>query len=105
MATKESRREPFEKLYARLEQEVEKLERGGLSLDEAIAVYESGMRLARQCQELLDEAELKITKLRESFADVPHRANGALARDSGEPTEDYEYVADEEFAAADDADI
>lgn len=101
MAPKESRREPFEKLYARLEQEVEKLERGGLSLDEAIAVYESGMQLARQCQELLDEAELKITKLRESFADVPQRANGAVARDGGDALEDYEYVADEEFAESD----
>ena len=60
----------FEDLYGQLEQSVEKLEQGGLSLEAAIALYEEGMRLARQCQERLDEAEQKITKLKESFASV-----------------------------------
>ena len=32
------------------------------------ALYEEGMELAKQCQGLLDGAELRITKLRESFA-------------------------------------
>ncbi len=60
----------FEELYARLEQSVGKLEQGGLSLEESIALYEEGMLLARQCQDRLDEAEQKITKLKESFASV-----------------------------------
>jgi exodeoxyribonuclease VII small subunit len=60
----------FEELYARLEQSVGKLEHGGLSLEEAIALYEEGMTLARQCQERLDDAEQKITKLKESFANI-----------------------------------
>lgn len=60
----------FEDLYGQLEHSVEKLEQGGLSLEEAMALYEEGMRLARQCQERLDEAEQKITKLKESFASV-----------------------------------
>ena len=73
--------ETFEQLYARLEATVGKLEAGGLSLEDAIAVYEEGMTLARQCQQRLDEAEQKVTKLKESFANIPPRPdlNGATA--------------------------
>ena len=60
--------EPFEELYRRLEETVEQLEKGGLSLEQSIALYEQGMELAKRCQEVLDKAELRITKLRESFA-------------------------------------
>lgn len=62
------RDEPFEELYRRLEQTVEKLERGGLSLEESIELYEQGMERAKRCQSILDAAELRITKLRDSFA-------------------------------------
>jgi exodeoxyribonuclease VII small subunit len=61
--------EPFEQLYANLEETVEKLEKGGLSLEDSIALYEQGMELAKRCQTMLDDAELRITKLRESFAE------------------------------------
>jgi exodeoxyribonuclease VII small subunit len=84
---------PFEALYARLEEKVGRLEQGGLSLDEAIAVYEEGMTLARRCQEQLDAAELKITKLKESFAPVAARE---ATQAFGEAPDDYEYVADDE---------
>ena len=91
MAEKRTTPEPFERMYARLEESVQKLEQGGLSLEQSIALYEEGMQLAKQCQERLDEAELKITKLRESFAVLPERNGSAL----NEPLEDYEYVADD----------
>ncbi len=58
---------PFEELYKKLEETVEKLEKGGLSLEQSIALYEEGMKLAKQCQAILDGAEQRITKLRESF--------------------------------------
>jgi exodeoxyribonuclease VII small subunit len=74
---RESKSETFEQLYAKLEASVARLEQGGLSLDDAIALYEEGMTLARACQERLDAAELKITKLRESFAALP--PNGIAA--------------------------
>lgn len=89
---KDAAPEPFEQIYARLEEIVAKLEQGGLPLEEAIALYESGMTLARTCQERLDEAELKITTLRESFAPLPERANGARVQDD---VEEYEYVTED----------
>ena len=60
--------ESFEELYQRLEQAVGKLEEGGLPLEEALALYEEGMRLAQRCQEMLDQAELRVTRLQEAFA-------------------------------------
>ncbi len=69
MAKRDGRQgEPFEALYRKLEESVEKLEKGGLSLEESITLYEEGMELAKRCQALLDGAEQRITKLRESFA-------------------------------------
>jgi exodeoxyribonuclease VII small subunit len=67
MATKREG-ESFEDLYHTLEETVEKLEKGGLPLEASIALYEQGMELAKRCQAILDGAELRITKLRESFA-------------------------------------
>jgi exodeoxyribonuclease VII small subunit len=96
---KEAKAESFEQTYARLEASVEKLERGGLTLDEAIALYEEGMALARKCQDMLDAAELKITKLKESFAPVAERTNG---RSMGEEIAEYEYVPEEDAEPSDD---
>jgi exodeoxyribonuclease VII small subunit len=59
--------QPFEELYTQLEETVEKLEKGGLSLEQSIALYEEGMELAKRCQSILDGAEQRITKLRDSF--------------------------------------
>jgi exodeoxyribonuclease VII small subunit len=59
--------ESFEAVYKRLEETVRRLEEGGLTLDESIALYEEGMTLARTCQTLLDQAELKITSLQDLF--------------------------------------
>lgn len=53
----------FEQLYTELEETIEKLEAGNLSLDAALALYERGMELASQCAALLDRAELKIQEL------------------------------------------
>lgn len=70
--------ETFEEIYARLEEIVARLEQGGLPLDDAVALYEQGMALAQRCQEMLDAAELKVTRLREA----------AVAQEEAEPAED-----------------
>ena len=66
MASKDGQ-QSFEELYRTLEETVAKLEKGGLPLEESIALYERGMELAKRCQSQLDKAELRITKLRDSF--------------------------------------
>lgn len=53
----------FEQAFDELEQTVHRLEAGDLTLDEAIATYERGMRLARRCGAALDAAELQIQQL------------------------------------------
>ena len=58
---------PFEELYTQLEAKVSLLEQGGLSLDDSLAAYEEAILLAQRCQKLLDGAELRITRLRETI--------------------------------------
>ncbi len=58
----------FEGVYEQLEQAVVRLESGGLGLEESIAVYETGMRLARRCKAMLDAAELRVTELEQELA-------------------------------------
>ena len=53
----------FEEALKELENTVHRLEGGGLTLDESIALFERGMRLARHCGRKLDEAELKVSQL------------------------------------------
>ncbi len=69
MASKQARPEDegFEVVYRRLEAAVIKLEAGGITLEQSLALYEEGMKLAGRCQELLQSAELRITRLQESF--------------------------------------
>ncbi len=57
----------FETVYRNLEDSVGRLETGGLTLEESIALYERGMRLARRCKEMLDAAELRVSRLEEEF--------------------------------------
>ncbi len=54
----------FEEAYRKLEDIVRKLETGGLSLEESIALYEEGMKLVRYCEKLLEKAELRIRQIR-----------------------------------------
>jgi exodeoxyribonuclease VII small subunit len=66
--------ESFEDLYRLLEEKVSLLEQGGLSLDDSLSAYEDAVTLARKCQQMLDTAELRITRLRATIAgedDVP----------------------------------
>jgi exodeoxyribonuclease VII small subunit len=53
----------FETAFAQLEEIVGKLEAGDLSLDDALALFERGQRLAAFCGTKLDEAELVVQKL------------------------------------------
>ena len=53
----------FETALAELEELVEKLETGNLSLDESLAGFKQGVALTRQCQAVLDDAQQTVEEL------------------------------------------
>ena len=54
---------PFEAALAELEAIVDQLEKGAVALDELIRLYERGEALKRRCDELLQNAEMRIEKI------------------------------------------
>lgn len=59
MATKDNSMD-FEKKLQDLEALVAKLETGELSLEESLKAYENGVALTRDCQSMLEKAQLRI---------------------------------------------
>lgn len=53
----------FEKKLNRLEEIVGKMEKGDVSLEESLKFFEEGVKLSRECNAKLTEAELKVKKL------------------------------------------
>src|SRR5215213_3564100 len=53
----------FETQLAALEKVVRDLERGDLPLEESLKLFEDGVRLSRECQERLNQAERRIEVL------------------------------------------
>ncbi len=60
MSKKETEDIKFESAVKRLEEIVNKLEAGDLSLDDSIKLFEEGVRLYQVCVKRLDEAEKKV---------------------------------------------
>lgn len=56
----------FEKSLKKLEELVETMERGELSLEESISHFEQGMALTQACQQALTQAEKKVKMLTEN---------------------------------------
>jgi exodeoxyribonuclease VII small subunit len=63
--------ERYEDIVARLSKMVERLEGGGLSLEESIAAFEEGIKLARAGAAKLEEAERKVEVLLEGDRTAP----------------------------------
>jgi len=59
----------FEKSMASLEDIVQQLEQGEQSLENSLKLYETGIQLARKCQDALTYAEQKIEQL--TMSDLP----------------------------------
>ncbi|MCX6140239.1 MAG: exodeoxyribonuclease VII small subunit [Candidatus Kapabacteria bacterium] len=53
----------LEQSLKRLEEISTLLDRGELSIDEQLKIYEEGMVLSQQCREYLEQAELKVRRL------------------------------------------
>jgi len=65
MATKKSTTFNFETALTELNELVEKMEHGGISLEESLKNFERGIALTRQCQQALKDAEQKVNILLE----------------------------------------
>ena len=57
----------FEEALSLLEQTIQALESGGLTLAESTDMYERGMKLARLCNEMLNSAETRIARIRATY--------------------------------------
>lgn len=64
----------FEAAFEALKKSIEELESGTLPLEVAIERYEAGMKLVKQCNELLDRAELRIQQVGQELASERTRA-------------------------------
>jgi exodeoxyribonuclease VII small subunit len=63
MKKAEAQHQNFESSLAALEKIVRELERGELPLEKSLELFERGVRLSRECQERLQEAERRIEVL------------------------------------------
>jgi exodeoxyribonuclease VII small subunit len=76
-----ARKGDFEKSLGRLEEVVKQLESPELSLDEAMKLFEEGVRLSRDCQKQLEEAEGRVEILLK-------KADGKIAAEPFEPEDE-----------------
>ena len=53
----------FEQSMQRLEQIVRAMERGDVALEESLKLFEEGTELVRNCNQLLDDAQLQVKKI------------------------------------------
>ena len=60
----------YEAAYDELAALVARMESGELSLEKSVALYERGQKLSAHCQALLEEAQLKITRVDEAGAEA-----------------------------------
>ena len=63
MAEKKKSKESFETSLHALEEVVERLESGDLTLEESLACFEQGVKSAARCRKLLKDVELKVELL------------------------------------------
>ncbi len=56
----------FEEALKELEEIVNSLERGDVSVEDAIEAYERGSMLKNQCEKRLKEAKMKVEKIQSS---------------------------------------
>ena len=73
----------FEQALEELEQLVDRLEAGDLPLEEALADFERGVKLTRECQQKLASAEQKVKVLMEESGSIQE-----LPFDADDTTED-----------------
>jgi len=97
MKKAEAQNQNFEASLAALEKIVRELERGELPLEKSLELFERGVRLSRECQERLQEAERRIEVLLQRDGEGRATALGALGgEDFDAPASDAKDAEDDE---------
>ena len=94
----------FEKALSDLEGIVQKLEKGGLSLNESLALFEKGVKLAKYLREELGKAEKKVEillkddkgEVRKEPFDLDREVGYSSEKEEGEDKEDEDEDEEEE---------
>lgn len=55
----------YEEQINELKEIIEKIENGDADLEESMALYEKGIAIMKNCEKILEEAELKVTELQD----------------------------------------
>ena len=66
MSNNDLKKLTFEKAMKELEELVDSLDKGDVSLDEAIAAYDRGSQLKDYCERKLQEAKMKVDTIQSS---------------------------------------
>lgn len=86
MKSQEAPQQNFESSLDALEKIVRELEQGDLPLEKSLELFEQGVRLSRECQERLNQAERRIEILLRDNEGRP----AAHAFEDDDPAEDSE---------------
>ena len=95
MKNNEQQGRTFETSLEPLEQIVRELERGDLSLEKSLELFEQGIRLSRECQERLNQAERRIEVL---LRDNQGRPVVSSFEETKEISDEIETGRDESFS-------
>lgn len=60
----------FEEKMQKLEEIVNQLEKGEMNLDDSLIKFEEGMKISKECNKMLEDAEKKITILLEKDGEI-----------------------------------
>jgi exodeoxyribonuclease VII small subunit len=87
----------FEDQLTQLEKVVEQLERGDLSLDDSVRLFEQGMKLSTACKSELDKADGRIQLLVEDKTGNLRPSDLALSEaDEDDPDDEIDVEDDED---------
>lgn len=83
------KKQNFETSLKDLEEIVEQLETSDLTLDETLAKYESGIKIYKQCYQILEKAEKKINILLKNSVGETCSEEFILKKSSGIKSSDF----------------
>lgn len=87
----------FEEAYERLNETAARLERGNLSLELSLALYEEGVLLSQHCENLLNKAELRVSQVAPLSAGF-----GRSVETADDDEDDTDFTGDDDDEDSDD---